>query len=114
MTRQLKDKWQAGEDLVAKRYESLWYKILHRNYTFSDWELDIVATKWGGLVFVEVKVVDHVDDISNYVTPKKLGFLQRAIERYITDHLTDKEISLDVAFVHGNTIIEVYENVTNT
>ena len=114
MTRRLKDKWQAGEDLVAKHYESLWYKILDRNYTFSDGELDIVATKGNRLVFLEVKVVDHIDDISGYVSPKKLWFLKRAIERYVTDHPSDKELSLDVAFVHGNTIIEVYENVTNS
>ena len=114
MTRRLKDKWQAGEDLVAKHYESLWYTILARNYTFSDWELDIVAIKGDCLTFVEVKVVDYIEDIDGYVTPKKIGFLQRAIEWYLTAHPTNHEISLDVAFVHWNTIIEVYENVTNT
>ena len=110
----LKKKGKAGEDLVAKHYESLWYTILDRNYTFSDGELDIVAIKWDCLTFVEVKVVDHIQDIDGYVTTKKIGFLKRAIDRYLTDNPSDHEIVLDVAFVHWNTIIEIYENVTNS
>lgn len=114
MTRRLKDKGRAGEDLVAAHYQSLWYTILHRNYSFSDGELDIVAIKGDCLTFVEVKVVDHITDIDGYVTPKKIGFLSRAIEWYLTKYPSNHEISLDVAFVHWNTIIEVYENVTNS
>jgi Holliday junction resolvase-like predicted endonuclease len=62
--------------------------------------LDIVATKEDCLTFVEVKVVDHIEDIDGYVTPKKLGFLTRAIEWYLTAHPSQHEIVLDVAFVH--------------
>ncbi|MEI8091335.1 MAG: hypothetical protein WCG98_03695 [bacterium] len=49
---------------------------------------------------MEVKVVDSVEDIDGYVTPKKIGFLNRAIERYLTAHPSHHEIVLDVAFVH--------------
>lgn len=114
MTRRLKDKWQAGEDLVANHYVSLWYTLLARNYTFPGGELDIVATKWDIVVFVEVKVVDRTDDLYAYISPKKLWVLKRSIEFYLNNYPTDKAISLDVAFVCWNTIIEVYENVTNS
>lgn len=110
----LKKKGKAGEDLVAKHYESLWYEILARNYTFTDWELDIVAIKWDILAFVEVKVVDHIEDIHGYLSPKKLWAVKRSIELYLYKHPHDKEISLDVAFVAWNSIVEIYENVTNT
>jgi Holliday junction resolvase-like predicted endonuclease len=110
----LKEKWRIGEDIVAKHYESLWYFIKTRNYTFRGGELDIVASKWDNLVFVEVKVIDYIEDTFDYLTPKKLSFLKRAIEYYITDHPTRHEISLDVVFVQGNRIVETYHNVTNT
>ncbi len=114
MTRRLKDKWQAGEDLVAKRYEDLWFCILERNYTFPDWELDIVAAKWDTLVFVEVKVIDHIEDTHEYLSPKKLCAVKRSIDLYLYKYPSDKEISLDVVFVAWNSIVEIYENVTNT
>ena len=110
----LKEKWRAGEEIAAKHYEQLWYYIIARNYAFADGELDIVATKWDCLVFAEVKVIDHIEDTFDYLTSKKLSFLKRAIEYYLTDHPTHHEISLDVVFVQGNRIVETYHNVTNT
>lgn len=109
----LKQKGNAGEDLAAKHYESLWYTLLARNYTFPDGELDIVAVKWNCLTFIEVKVIDYIDDTFDYVTPRKLSFLKRAIRQYINDHPSSHDISLDVVFVQENRIVEIYPNVTN-
>ena len=36
------------------------------------------------------------------------------MEYYLYTHPTDKEYVLDVVFVRNNSIVEVYENVTNT
>jgi Holliday junction resolvase-like predicted endonuclease len=76
--------------------------------------LDIILTKGDSLFFVEVKVVDHIEDLDGYVTMKKIGFLQKAIDYYLMKHPSDQEIILDVAFVQNNHIIEIYENVTNS
>jgi Holliday junction resolvase-like predicted endonuclease len=36
---------------------------LETNYTIPGGELDVIAQKNGEIVFVEVKVVDYVDDL---------------------------------------------------
>lgn len=114
MNTRLKEKWRIGEDIVAKYYESLWYFIKIRNYAFRGGELDIVVCKASSLVFIEVKVIDYIEDTFDYLTPKKLSFLKRAIEYYLSDYPSTYEISLDVVFVQENRIVETYHNVTNS
>jgi Holliday junction resolvase-like predicted endonuclease len=63
---------------------------------------------------VEVKVVDHIDELHDYVTPKKLGHLRHTIEYYLLKHANDKEYWLDVVFVKNGSIQDIYNNVTNT
>ena len=109
-----KTKGAAGEDLVLMHYQGLGYTLLERNYSFADGELDAIFTLGSDLVFVEVKVIDAIDDIDGYLHTKKLGFLKRAIENYLTQHPSTQDISLDVVFVQGNRIVELYRNVTNT
>jgi putative endonuclease len=110
----LKEKWKAGEDLVAKHYADLWYLIKARNYTFPGGELDIVATKEDALVFIEVKVIDYIEDTFDYITPRKISLLKRSIEYYLNEYPSHCEISLDVVFVQGNRIVDVYHDITNT
>ena len=45
-----------GEDIACHFLEQKGYQILHRNYRFSRYEVDIVAKHEGILVFVEVKL----------------------------------------------------------
>jgi Holliday junction resolvase-like predicted endonuclease len=67
------------------------------------------------LVFVEVKVIDKIDDLHDYVTKKKLQFLKKAIAKYLYEHkLVDQEIQLDVVFVKNKIVVEIFHNVTNT
>lgn len=108
-----KKKWYAWEQLVANYYKSNGYTILGQNYTIKWWEIDLVAENKKEVVFVEVKVVDSLDDIQWCVNPKKISFLERSIEDYITKQNIDKDIRLDVVFVQDNAIMQVYENVTN-
>jgi Holliday junction resolvase-like predicted endonuclease len=75
--------------------------------------LDLVFEKDNILTFVEVKVVDHIDELHDYVTPKKLGHLRHTIEYYLLKHPTDKEYVLDVVFVKNGSIQDIYTNVTN-
>lgn len=87
---------------------------MERNYTIKGGELDLIFHKNNILTFVEVKVVDHIHDLQNYVTSKKLGHVKHTIEYYLSTHPTNKEHVLDIVFVRDNSILEVYENVTNT
>ena len=106
--------WQEWEDMVLDYYESKNYEILDTNYTIPNGEIDIVAQKDGEIAFVEVKVVDAVDDLMWYIKINKLKSLERAIQHYIQKKNLDFSIRLDVAFVKDNRILEVFENVTNS
>lgn len=108
-----KKKWYEWEKIVADYYIGHGYNILSKNYTIKWWEIDIVAENFKEVVFVEVKVVDSLDDIQWCVNPKKISFLERSIEDYIAKQNIDKDIRLDVVFVKDNAIIQVYENITN-
>lgn len=108
-----KQKWYQWEKIVADYYTGNGYNILGQNYTIKWWEIDIVAENSKEVVFIEVKVVDSLDDIQWCVNPKKISFLERSIEDYIVKQNIDKDIRLDVVFVKDNVIIQVYENVTN-
>lgn len=77
------------------------------------WELDIIAQdEKSNLIFVEVKCVDHTDDLFGYVTKKKLHTLKRSIEHYcIQTEREYAEIRLDIVFVKHGQIIEIFENI---
>ncbi len=114
MTRTNKDKGDKWELLVAEQYQSRWYTLLHKKYTIQNGELDLIFENNDCLTFVEVKVIDHTDDLFDYITPKKLGAVKRTIERYLLNNPTEKPYILDIVFVKDNSIVEIYENVTNT
>jgi len=106
--------WGIGEELAVWYYEERGYEILDTNYTIPGGELDVIAQKNGEIVFVEVKVVDYIDDLMWYIKPQKLKFLEKTIQDYMYKKNLDFDIRLDVAFVKNNSILEVFENVTNS
>lgn len=109
-----KKKWYEWERLVAEYYRNHGYNVLGQNYTIKGGEIDIVAENQKEVVFIEVKVVDSLDDIVWCVNPKKISFLERSIEDYVAKQNIDKDIRLDVVFVKDKDIVQVYENVTNS
>jgi putative endonuclease len=113
-TKYKKKKGEEWETLVAEYYKQQWYILIERNYTIPWWELDLIFQKNDILTFVEVKVVDHINDLQNYVTDKKLWHVKHTITYYLLTHPTDQEYTLDVVFVRDNSILEVYKNVTNS
>ena len=113
MSENKKEVWQEWEDLVMEYYEERWYEVLDTNYTIRWWEIDIVVQKDGTIVFVEVKVVNHTDDLMWYITPKKLMYLDRAIQDFMYKKWLNFNIRMDVVFVKNNEIFEVFEDVTN-
>ncbi len=114
MTRVNKDKGDKGELLVAEAYQNTGHILLQHKYTIHWGELDLIFENDELLTFVEVKVVDHIDDLFDYITPKKIWTLKRTIERYLLNNPTNKEYVLDVVFVKNNSILESYYDVTNS
>jgi len=112
-TRYKKDKGDKWETLVANYYQDQWYILIKKNYTIPWWELDLIFQKNETLTFVEVKVVDHIYDLDDYITSKKLWYIKHTIAYYLFTHPTEKDYTLDIVFVRDNSILEVYQNVTN-
>lgn len=99
------------EDIAANYYKDKWYNLANQNYTIPGWEVDLIFEDKNKLIFIEVKVVDHIDDIQWYISNRKLIALQRTIDNYLSKHETDKEIQLDIVFVKNNTIMEIFEDI---
>lgn len=102
----------AGESLVTQHYKQQGYTIHEQNYTIRGGEIDIIASDAKNIVFIEVKVINNIDDIQSFITNKKIYYLEKTIQHYIMTHHIDKDPRLDVAFVKGNAIVDVFTNVT--
>ena len=95
-----------GEEVVSRYLALRGYKILCRNYTVKGGELDIVARRFGTLVFVEVKTRDDKNtavfgDPSSAVDEKKRQHIKLAAKRYLSEHRPSyKLIRMDVAEVY--------------
>lgn len=109
----LKSKGYAGEELVKHYYLDKGYSLIAQNRTFPGGEIDLIMKKDEKIIFVEVKRIDTIKERENYITPKKLNMLERSIDTYSQKYSITNEISLDIVFVQGDTILEHYENITN-
>lgn len=109
---QKKQDWYVAESVACEYLISKGYTVIERNYTMRGGELDIIAINWPILTFVEVKLVNHVLDIHDYITPAKLKHLHKTIEFYLREHRHDGEIQLDVIFVRYDQVIQHVTNVT--
>lgn len=110
-----KQKGYQWEELVAKYYQDNGCKILEQNYTIPWGEIDIIAQGWETLYFVEVKVVDAILEMDNYITHRKITFLERCIENYLARHdCDDLLLQIDVVFVKQGHIVERFKNITNS
>ncbi len=114
--RQVVGRW--GEDAAVQYLASSGYKILERNVHSAHGEIDIIASKNGLLVFVEVKTRSSHSFAfpEDSVTRRKQAYLLSAAEEYIQAHPESSENwQFDVIAVEGKpggtAQIEHFENV---
>lgn len=110
------DLGRKGEELAVAHLRSLGIEILHTNWRFHHFEIDIVARDGNELVIVEVKSrgsnsYEHpLEAISN----KKIRFLVNAADAYIAEHNIDQETRFDVVsiifFNRTNFKLEYFKN----
>lgn len=90
-----------GEELARIWLENQGFRILHRNWKYSYYELDIVTEKDDVLHFVEVKT--RTTDTYGYpeegVTSRKLERLMQAGGAYLELHPAWKRIQYDILSV---------------
>lgn len=91
-----------GEELAARFLKQKGHSIVHRNYSKSWGEIDLVSEKSGTIHFIEVKTFSretHLQPEDN-VHLKKLKRLHRAIETFVEEFHVKGEWQLDVVAVH--------------
>jgi putative endonuclease len=93
-----------GEGLAVEYLQENGYKILDRNWTFQKAEIDIIATKENILAIVEVKTRSSLDFglPQDFVNPKKIQLLVKAVNAYINDREIDFEVRFDIIAIHKN------------
>ncbi|MEZ7197614.1 YraN family protein [Pseudodesulfovibrio karagichevae] len=106
-----------GEDAAARYLESRGFKVLHRNWRFHQWELDLVCRDRDTVVFVEVKTrrAGSMGAPGEALTRKKQARLIKAASHYLTEHdLWDEPCRFDLASVTDTgaaLTVELEENV---
>jgi putative endonuclease len=88
----------AGEALAAVYLSEKGYRILHRNWRHSRWEVDIIAEKDSILHFVEVKTrrTKKFGHPEENVDKKKIQNLINAAEEYLYQYPQWKRIQFNI------------------
>ena len=91
-----------GEELAVEYLQKEGYEILETNYVFQKAEIDIVAKKQNILAVVEVKTRSTLDFglPQDFVKPKKIMLLVKAVNEYVVANDLDVEVRFDIIAVH--------------
>ncbi|MFH6945479.1 YraN family protein [Flavobacterium sp. FlaQc-50] len=91
-----------GEELAVEFLLENGYEILDRNWTFQKAEIDIIAQKENILAIIEVKTRSSIDFglPQEFVKPKKVQLLVKAVNAYINDREIDFEVRFDIIAIH--------------
>lgn len=106
---------KAGEDAAARYLEQNGYGILHRNWRKNHLELDIVASRDGELVVVEVKTRSNTE----YTLPQdavnglKIRRIVLAANAYIKHFNIDAPIRFDIITAVGEAGAFRIEHIEN-
>ena len=87
-----------GEDLAVDYLLEHGYTILDRNYRFEKAEVDILSQKGNTLIVVEVKTRSSADfgNPQDFVTPKQIKQLVKAVDQYINNNDLNVEVRFDI------------------
>ncbi len=100
-----------GESLAQELYESHGYICSSKNFTIRWWEIDLVMENDLTIIFVEVKVVNYIENLHDYITQKKLFVLRNSIDTYLWKYPTSKIVRIDIVFIKDQKIIEIIKNI---
>ncbi|WP_296311863.1 YraN family protein [Winogradskyella sp. UBA3174] len=87
-----------GEQLAVNFLIKNNYDIIERNYRFDKAEVDIIAQKGDILAIVEVKTRSNIDfgNPQDFVKPKQIKNLVKAVDEYVTENDLDIEVRFDI------------------
>lgn len=92
------DLGKLGEELAIAFLQKNGYEILETNWTFQKAEIDIIAQKENILAIVEVKTRSSIEFglPQDFVKPKKIQLLVKAVNEYVVSKDLDLEVRFDI------------------
>ncbi len=104
-----------GEALAVDYLQKNGYAILETNWIFQKAEIDILAVKDNTLVVVEVKTRSSIDFglPQDFVKPKKIQLLVKAVHAYVIDNNLDLEVRFDIIAISKKGQEFVIEHLTD-
>lgn len=93
-----------GEQLAVDFLIKKGYIIKEKNWRFQKAEVDIIAQKENILAIIEVKTraTDYFGNPQDFITPKKIKLLTKAIDEYVVKNDLDVEVRFDVIGIINN------------
>lgn len=87
-----------GEELAVKFLYENEYTVLETNWTFQKAEIDIIAQKDNVIAVIEVKTRSNIEFglPQDFVKPKKIQLLAKAVNEYVTINDLDAEVRFDI------------------
>lgn len=91
-----------GEELAIDFLQQNGYAILETNWTFQKAEIDIIVQKENILAVVEVKTRSSIEFglPQDFVKPKKIQLLVKAVNEYVISNDLDVEIRFDIVAIY--------------
>lgn len=91
-----------GEELAEGFLTQNGYTILETNWTFHKAEIDIIAQKGNILAVVEVKTRSSIEFglPQDFVKPKKIQLLVKAVNEYVVSNDLDVEARFDIISIY--------------
>ncbi|NQX86149.1 MAG: YraN family protein, partial [Flavobacteriaceae bacterium] len=90
-----------GEQLAVDYLQSKNYTIIELNYRFEKAEVDIIAKTQNILAIIEVKTRSTKDfgNPEDFVKPKQIQRLVKAVDAYVTAHDLNMEVRFDIVAI---------------
>jgi putative endonuclease len=91
-----------GEELAVEFLQKNGYDILETNWTFQKAEIDIIAQKGTVLAVVEVKTRSSIEFgmPQDFVKPKKIQLLVKAVNEYVIANDLEVEVRFDIIAIY--------------
>ena len=93
---------KTGELLANDYFLNIGYEVLHRNWRYSHYEVDLIASKDNTLHFIEVKTkrTKKFGLPEDNFTSKKMKNLTKAAEEYLYQNPQWKRIQFDILAIY--------------
>jgi len=104
-----------GEQMAVDFLTKKGYDIIERNYRFDKAEVDIIAKKENILAIIEVKTRSTSDfgDPQDFVKPKQIQRLVKAVDEYVIENKLDVEVRFDIIAIVKESKCFLIEHLEN-